>query len=1024
MTTVNCSSNEELDFGLTFGVDTQQHSLGPAGGEPDDRTPYYTQVLANQPTGQHPSPPTFQDPSSIHRHQPSYEVHSSQYSSLGHPKAFDCPSIQITSIAPNSHQEPGSCHNAVPARGLEGGRPGPDRSWSRDHLYLPLEPGYRDATLSPSPCSSLSSRSWLSDLSSCESFSHIYDDVEAELNEAAAGVTLGSPLASPLPSPGCGGGAFGVEIWQLQYQHPLLNSLSSYQSPRQSPCASPRHSPRTSVTDENWLNPRPPSRSSSRPTSPCGKRRHSSADVGARSPSPHHSPSPTPGHSPRGSVTEDTWGGSPAAGLMDADVPSKTRRTSRAHMVLLAGQGDSGLDDPGIGLPQLDSSVEECVAGVNQDGLAELFLSVPSHFTWNKPKQGNSPLFRLSSPPSLDCPLPSQDGQYELKIEVQPKAHHRAHYETEGSRGAVKAASGGHPVVKLVGYSETPVNLQVFIGTADDRFLRPHAFYQVHRVTGKTVSTACQENIITSTKVLEIPLLPENSMSNSIDCAGILKLRNSDIELRKGETDIGRKNTRVRMAFRVHIPQPGGRILCLQAASVPIECSQRSAQELPQVDSFSPVSCSVNGGEELVITGSNISPETKVIFVEKGPDGRTQWEVDANVIQEKSNSSSIVVDIPAYHSKTVTSTVQVQFYVSNGKRKRSQTQGFTYLGAATHHYPAVGDSTIVTKNMKQEHSDIDYVPHNPSTCYPISTQLRPTDQAFPQDTPFYGSPEDPVPCGRPPQPGCYSLGSSPQQSSPHLHGYLTNMGHQRISPMQAVNPKPASLTRPSYNPTPYSVPYSNQPCSVMASCGHQFHPQIQAQATVAASMSSRREGMTYQSAIQPQLASSSPQPASQARAHAPAQGYSLSYHCSHTGSDQAEASHHTLKYHPTRDVSSSYSPAPAAPACSIPPSASPVGSPRRQAPSLGPSRTSLASDPQKTLNPAPHSLFSNSVDRVSIKQEPEEKLHEITLDDVNEIIDRDISQIGSVAEAVLPGQDRYGWDQTSGETALQFCGLH
>ncbi|CAG12836.1 unnamed protein product, partial [Tetraodon nigroviridis] len=40
-----------------------------------------------------------------------------------------------------------------------------------------------------------------------------------------------------------------------------------------------------------------------------------------------------------------------------------------------------------------------------------------------------------------------------------------------------------------------------------------------------------------------------------IDCAGILKLRNSDIELRKGETDIGRKNTRVRLVFRVRINQ-------------------------------------------------------------------------------------------------------------------------------------------------------------------------------------------------------------------------------------------------------------------------------------------------------------------------------------------------------------------------------------------------------------------------------------------------------------------------------------
>lgn len=66
---------------------------------------------------------------------------------------------------------------------------------------------------------------------------------------------------------------------------------------------------------------------------------------------------------------------------------------------------------------------------------------------------------------------------------------------------------------QLLGYSEKPINLQMFIGTADDRYLRPHAFYQVHRITGKTVATASQEIIIASTKVLEIPLLPENNMS-------------------------------------------------------------------------------------------------------------------------------------------------------------------------------------------------------------------------------------------------------------------------------------------------------------------------------------------------------------------------------------------------------------------------------------------------------------------------------------------------------------------------------
>lgn len=56
---------------------------------------------------------------------------------------------------------------------------------------------------------------------------------------------------------------------------------------------------------------------------------------------------------------------------------------------------------------------------------------------------------RSTSLPSLDCSLPSQYGQCELKLEVQPKPHHRAHYETEGSRGAIKSVCGRHPIVKV-----------------------------------------------------------------------------------------------------------------------------------------------------------------------------------------------------------------------------------------------------------------------------------------------------------------------------------------------------------------------------------------------------------------------------------------------------------------------------------------------------------------------------------------------------------------------------------------------
>uniref|UniRef100_A0A3Q1FSN3 Nuclear factor of activated T-cells, cytoplasmic 2-like n=1 Tax=Acanthochromis polyacanthus TaxID=80966 RepID=A0A3Q1FSN3_9TELE len=163
----------------------------------------------------------------------------------------------------------------------------------------------------------------------------------------------------------------------------------------------------------------------------------------------------------------------------------------------------------------------------------------------------------------------------------------------------------------------TPLGLQVFIGTADERMLKPHAFYQVHRITGKTVTTPSMERMISGTKVLEIPLEPKNHMRVVIDCVGILKLRNADIELRNGETDIGRKNTRVRLVFRVHIPQPGGALVSLQVASHPIECSQRSAQELPAVERQDRDRCSVHGGQRMVLTGQNFTSDSKVIFSEK-----------------------------------------------------------------------------------------------------------------------------------------------------------------------------------------------------------------------------------------------------------------------------------------------------------------------------------------------------------------------------------------------------------------------
>uniref|UniRef100_A0A096MGS3 Nuclear factor of activated T cells 3b n=1 Tax=Poecilia formosa TaxID=48698 RepID=A0A096MGS3_POEFO len=608
-------------------------------------------------------------------------------------RAFDCPSIEITSIAHN-HIEPGNDLEVLPLGGAEGGYPEP--LWTRDQLYLPLDACYRETALSPSPCSSLSSRSWMSDLSSCESFSHGYDDVEGELQD---------PALLALGSPGCRGGAL----------------LSPYQSPRQSPC----HSPRTSVTEENWLSCRPTSRASSRPTSPCGKRRHSGAEPHTRSPSPHHSPSPTPGTSPRGSVTDDTWVGSPAtalgslliSGCQELDIPSKTRRTTSSHLGLLIGQGEPGLDT------YQDSPGEEAQEKPN---LAELYLQVPSHYSWNKPKPGNAPLFRGLLPPPLDWPLPNQYDLIELKLEVQPRSYHRAHYETEGSRGSIKATAGGHPVVKVCLFSS------LFCSLGFDSLIRYHKHYRLHYVEKGTMNSLVEKVLKKCIKGLERSLTPEEN-AESIDCAGILKLRNADIELKKGETDIGRKNTRVRVVFRVAVPQQDGQMLWLQTASVPVECSQRSGQELPQVESFSPTSCFVDGGEELLITGTNMSAQPRVVFVEKGPDGRTQWEVDARVLCDKSSESRIMVEIPPYVKRTV-SPVQVQFYVSNGKRRRSLMQSFTYL-------PGTRGSHRAAPAVKQElwGSEHIFCP-DPSLSPSHDAVLRPDAAYDPCSVPLHGLP--------------------------------------------------------------------------------------------------------------------------------------------------------------------------------------------------------------------------------------------------------------------------------------------
>ncbi|XP_027946447.1 nuclear factor of activated T-cells, cytoplasmic 3 isoform X3 [Eumetopias jubatus] len=1001
MTTANCGAHDELDFKLVFGEDgapaPPPSGLRPADLEPDDCASIYIFNVD-------PPPSTLNSPLCLPHHglpshssvlSPSFqlqghknyegtcEIPESKYSPLGGPKPFECPSIQITSISPNCHQEIDAHEDDLHIND-------PEREYlerpSRDHLYLPLEPSYRESSLSPSPASSISSRSWFSDASSCESLSHIYDDVDSELNEAAARFTLGSPLTSPGGSPG---GCPGEESWHQQYG--LGHSLS----PRQSPC----HSPRSSVTDENWLSPRPASGPSSRPTSPCGKRRHSSAEVCyAGSLSPHHSPVPSPGHSPRGSVTEDTWlnasvqGGSglgpalfPFQYCVETDIPLKTRKTSEDQATVLPGKLELCSDDQGNLSPSRETSIDDGLGSqypLKKDSSGDQFLSVPSPFTWSKPKPGHTPIFRTSSLPPLDWPLPTHFGQCELKIEVQPKTHHRAHYETEGSRGAVKASTGGHPVVKLLGYSEKPINLQMFIGTADDRYLRPHAFYQVHRITGKTVATASQEIIIASTKVLEIPLLPENNMSASIDCAGILKLRNSDIELRKGETDIGRKNTRVRLVFRVHIPQPNGKVLSLQTASIPVECSQRSAQELPHIEKYSINSCSVNGGHEMIVTGSNFLPESKIIFLEKGQVLMKQEhkeEVDLSPVpalsvphpaqtQRPSSDTghphdsvlstqrSLVCPIQQTYASMVTSSHLPQLQCRDESAGKEQHM----IPSSVMHQPFQVTSTPPVGSSYQPMQT--NVVYNGPTCLPVnaasSQDFDPV--LFPQDAAL---------------PSLINLGCQPPSSIPF---HSSNSGHLLAH-------------------TPHSV----QTLPHLQSMG--FHCSNTGQRSLSSPGADQVTGQPS-----PQL-----QP--------------ITYGPSHSGSATAAS---PAVSHP---LASSPLSGPPSPQLQPMPYQSP-SSGTASSPSLatrmhsGQHSTQAQNTGQGGLS-APSSLICHNLcdpasfppdeATVNIKPEPEEQepnfstigLQDITLDDVNEIIGRDMSQISvsqgtaGSRQAPLPGPD-------------------
>lgn len=135
-------------------------------------------------------------------------------------------------------------------------------------------------------------------------------------------------------------------------------------------------------------------------------------------------------------------------------------------------------------------------------------------------------------------------------------------------------------------------------------------------------------------------LQPENDMQATIDCIGILKERNVDVEQkvsRLGKTQdvlsapnsvngntqasIGpggglaqkKRSTRCRLVFRCRIPPTVTHMSeTLQVVSSPILCTQPLGT--PEICKMSMIECSISGAKELFIIGKNFLKDTRVIF--------------------------------------------------------------------------------------------------------------------------------------------------------------------------------------------------------------------------------------------------------------------------------------------------------------------------------------------------------------------------------------------------------------------------
>jgi hypothetical protein len=272
----------------------------------------------------------------------------------------------------------------------------------------------------------------------------------------------------------------------------------------------------------------------------------------------------------------------------------------------------------------------------------------------------------------------TQDRSIVFKIINQPETQHRARYQTEGSRGAIKDRSGaGFPTLKLEGYGK-PVKIQIFIGN-DVGKVSPHMFYQVCRVTGKN-SNPCEEKKIDGTDIIEITSETQNDLAIICDCVGILKERFADVEARfpkhKNWKNSKKKSTKCRIVFRTTVENMRGELESLQVVSDIINCTQLPGT--PEILKMSASTSGLKGGGELWIIGKNFLKDTKVVFSHSIVGKKEPlWSKFAEPEQEFFHQTHLITLIPPFYNLDTQEDVEINVFIKCGE-KLSDPLPFTY----------------------------------------------------------------------------------------------------------------------------------------------------------------------------------------------------------------------------------------------------------------------------------------------------------------------------------------------------------